>query len=455
MERVFVPKNIDSLIFNNINVGIYRNTPGPHGRFIAANMALVRMFGLTSKEEFLSTVHPSDTYCDSSDRKRFSDLLLRKGFVRRKELTLKKKDGSLFYAQVTATAVKDKTGKIRWFDGIIEDVTKVRREQERFRHIFENSPIAIWEEDFSAFARLLKHLQKQGVKDLKKYFAEHPAVVIATFRKIKILDINRAALNLYGAKNKRQLDANFGKTFTPGAIKTLSNEFIALASGQRTFETEFKSKTLDGKLYDVLLRVSVPDGYTKSLSRVIVTLENITERKRLEQHLKKVAQQDALTKLLNSRAISKRLEEELSRAKRYNLNLSCLMLDIDYFKVINDRFGHQRGDQILKRVANFIKSSLRKSDVVGRYGGDEFLAILTETSPENAKVTAERIRKLVCAKNFTSHQNAEAKITISIGISGYPGKNADDFKNLIAQADKALYSAKSSGRNCIVLAEQG
>lgn len=452
MKKNRKTRNIDTSIFNNINVGIYRNTPGPMGRFIEVNAALVKMFGYLNKVDFLRKVRPSDTYANPPERKKFSDLLMRKGFVKRQRLVFRKKDGSIVYGQVTATAVKDNTGKIKWFDGIIEDVTTMENQQRRFKLIFEHSPIAIWEEDFSAVAKVIRKLKDNGIKDYRKYLLQHSELVKKTFRKIKIVDVNKAALALYGAKTKRELISNFGRTFTHEAVKILIDEFAALATGERYFEAEFKSRRLDGKLYDVLLRVSVPDGHERSLSRIIVTLENITERKRLEQHLKKVAQQDALTKLLNSRAISKRLEEELIRAKRYNSDLSCMMLDVDYFKVINDKFGHQRGDQILKRVASIIKNALRRSDIVGRYGGDEFFVILTETKPENAKIAAERLRKIVSSLNFKLPHSAPFKIATSSGISGYPSDKIKDFRDLISEADKALYLAKASGRNCVILA---
>ena len=445
-------KIIAGSILDNINVGIYRNTPGPKGKFIEVNKALIKMFGYITKEEFLKKVHPSDVYIDRLQRKKFSDLLVRKGFVRRKELKLRKKDGTPCLVNITATAVKDSRGRVRWFDGIIEDVTQIKQEQERFRLIFEHSPIAIWEEDFSQVTRLLQKLKKQKIGDIRKYLTQHSDIVVKTFRNIKILDVNKAALTLYGARTKRELIKNFGRTFAVGAIKIFIDEFVALAEGQKFFQAEFKSKTLSGKLYDVLLRVSVPDGYERSFSRIIVTLQDITEQKRLEQHLKRMAQLDSLTKLLNSRAISKRVEEELIRAKRYNLDLSCLMIDIDYFKVINDKFGHQKGDQILKRVALLVRDSLRRSDIIGRYGGDEFFVILTDTKSENATVAADRLRKIVSTYSFKSTKKSPIKLTISIGISGYPSKDVKDFRDLIAQADKALYLAKASGRDYFVMA---
>src|SRR3989338_8052519 len=128
MTKTRKSKNIDTSIFNNINVGIYRNTPGPTGKFIEVNNSLVKMFGYASKEEFLKKVRPADTYVDPLERKSFSDLLKRRGFVKRERLVLRKKDGTVAFAQVTATAVKDRFGKIKWFDGIIEDITEVERQ---------------------------------------------------------------------------------------------------------------------------------------------------------------------------------------------------------------------------------------------------------------------------------------------------------------------------------------
>ena len=331
--------------------------------------------------------------------------------------------------------------------------TSLSRHQQRFQLIFEHSPIAIWEEDLSVVAQLTKKLHYQKILDVRQYLTEHPDVVKKTFRKIKILDVNRAALDLYGAKNKRELIVNFGKTLTVDAVKVLTNEFASLAEGSKYFESEFKSRHMNGQFYYVILRLSVPAGYEKTLSRVIITLQNITEQKKLEKHLKLIAQQDSLTRFLNSRAIMGRLEEELIRSRRYDIDFSCLMVDIDRFKRINDGLGHQKGDQVLKKIASLIKNSLRRSDIIGRYGGDEFFIILTETKPENAKIAAERIRKIVSSFEFKLQKTKTFKLSISIGISGYPSKDIRDYRDLVAKADKALYQAKASGRNCTVVAD--
>ncbi len=322
-------------------------------------------------------------------------------------------------------------------------------EHERFKIIFEYSPIAIWEEDFSAVGRLREKLKARKVNNIRAYLSKNIDLVKETFRSLKILDVNKAALDLYGAKTKHELLSNWGKTFHKEAISVIIDEFATLIEGNDVFEATFKSKTLSGKIYDVAMKVSVPEIYKDSFRRVIVTLRDISVQKKYERHLKRLAQTDGLTNVLNHNAICYRLEEEFMRAKRYHLDLSCLMIDLDYFKKINDQYGHQKGDQILKKTAKLIKGNLREVDVVGRYGGDEFLVILPETPPENAKLAAGRL------KDFFSKLAAEGKLmrsTLSIGVGGRPSENIKSAKDLINKIDKAMYLAKKAGRNQIAMA---
>jgi len=322
-------------------------------------------------------------------------------------------------------------------------------DEERFRLIFENSPIAIWEENLSALADLKKHLQSRTVTNIHKYLTEHPQLVKKTFRKIKICDVNKAALKLYGAKTKSDLITNLGKVFTKTTLDVLVGEFSSLLEGKTLFEAEFKSRTLKGAVNDVLLKVSVPDEYKYTFERVIVTMQDISERKRLERHLRKVAQLDSLTRLYNHNSINQRLEAEFLRAKRYGSSLSCMMIDLDHFKVINDEFGHQKGDQVIKQVANTLKGSIRQVDVIGRYGGDEFFVILPETETKNAITAAKRIQKIFESKKFKIRNAVYIEIALSIGISGYPAKGVKAYRELVTRADKAMYAAKKSGRNRI------
>ncbi len=151
---------------------------------------------------------------------------------------------------------------------------------------------------------------------------------------------------------------------------------------------------------------------------------------------------DELTSLYNRRKIMEILKTEIERANRYGFELALIIADIDYFKKINDNYGHAMGDLVLKKVALVLRNSIRKVDYVGRYGGEEFIIVLPETSLQNAILLAERIRKMF---NALKIEGLEQPISLSFGIATLtPGKDID---TLINEADRALYEAKNSGRN--------
>lgn len=159
---------------------------------------------------------------------------------------------------------------------------------------------------------------------------------------------------------------------------------------------------------------------------------------------------DPLTGIHNRRYFDQRLSEELSRALRQQKPLSFLFLDIDHFKTFNDRYGHQTGDQVLQRVATMIKAQMRLSDVLSRFGGEEFAILLTNTATKGAMEIAERIRENTAALKFEEDQ--QLRVTLSIGCStleaGQAQQNHDALAHqLVAVADAALYGAKEEGRN--------
>lgn len=158
---------------------------------------------------------------------------------------------------------------------------------------------------------------------------------------------------------------------------------------------------------------------------------------------------DGMTGLYNYRYFRTYLLQEFKRAKRYERPLAFLMMDIDWFKMYNDHYGHQKGDVVLRKIANLIHSAVRDVDIVVRYGGEEFAVILPETSIYDATVIAERIRKSVAEFPFENYETQPLGfLSVSIGIAGFPRDAANDVE-IIQHADSALYAAKDANRNCI------
>ena len=169
--------------------------------------------------------------------------------------------------------------------------------------------------------------------------------------------------------------------------------------------------------------------------------------------LNKLAAFDELTSLYNRRALFHALETELTRTKRYQHSLSVLMIDVDHFKLINDRLGHAAGDAVLRELAQRFRDCLRVMDAVGRYGGEEFCVVLPETNLLGAIRAGERVRSVVGDQPFEI-MGAPLQVTVSIGVSAYTPVPADAAPDLLAQADSALLEAKRTGRNRVIAHER-
>ena len=164
-----------------------------------------------------------------------------------------------------------------------------------------------------------------------------------------------------------------------------------------------------------------------------------------QEELERLANIDSLTGLLNRGAILRKLSEQMKHAKRYRDELSLSLLDIDHFKKVNDQYGHLTGDDVLEQVAILMWQNIRDADIIGRYGGEEFIIILPRTDLSSALNVAERVRKMIEASKMKDPEGNMFGITVSQGISIY--KLGEDEHSLISRADNALYKAKGNGRN--------
>ncbi len=172
-----------------------------------------------------------------------------------------------------------------------------------------------------------------------------------------------------------------------------------------------------------------------------------------KRELVKTAICDELTGLYNRKYLHHRLDAEISRAKRYGTPVSCLLLDIDYFKIVNDMYGYDWGDILLKKIAQMLNALVRKEDVLTRYGDEEFIVILPETTEQQAMIFAERFRKDVEKMEFIpANEEERHPITVSGGVASFPSieEAEEDSNSLIRYAEHALYNAKQSGKNKIV-----
>ena len=190
-------------------------------------------------------------------------------------------------------------------------------------------------------------------------------------------------------------------------------------------------------------------------ARIYVRLRNKTHQDELKQknrqledmltRVESLAIMDPLTGIYNRRRFETIFTSEFKRATRYQLPLSCMMIDIDHFKKINDSNGHQAGDAVLKEVAQILQATLREVDTPARWGGEEFVVLSPNTALENGMRAAERVRKAVANHSFTGMSGS--KITVSIGVAAIPATDLDSQDKLIHAADLAMYTAKKNGRN--------
>jgi len=186
------------------------------------------------------------------------------------------------------------------------------------------------------------------------------------------------------------------------------------------------------------------------VGRRIIQLHRQVEAK--NRQLEELALTDALTGLPNRRAIEQWAVRELNGAARHGYPVCLAIADLDHFKKVNDNYGHDSGDLILRGFADVLRTSMRKSNLCGRLGGEEFLLVFTHASPQDVLVAIERVRSEFEKREFVTPKGV-VKATASFGAAGFQGSVAPDFNEILSRADTALYSAKNKGRNRVEIAE--
>ena len=213
------------------------------------------------------------------------------------------------------------------------------------------------------------------------------------------------------------------------------------------------------------IEVTAPDGgkrtfivaaqplldLTADTTGIVASFKDITDRKEIERELRCLAITAPLTGAFNRRQFMLRATEELERSARYNTALTLLMVDIDHFKAVNDTYGHDAGDEVLKAMVTAAIGQLRGSDIFCRLGGEEFAAILTHTAPDQGRLAAERLRKAMKRLEVATAKGV-VRFTVSIGVAAMVVEDLS-LEQIMKKADEALYAAKQQGRDRVVIAE--
>ncbi|MES9958760.1 MAG: sensor domain-containing diguanylate cyclase [Sedimenticola sp.] len=262
--------------------------------------------------------------------------------------------------------------------------------------------------------------------------------------------VSQTYCETYGKSEDELLGNQFMPLVHEDDRKSTAKAMEALFSPPYKAYMEQRAMTKDGWRWFGWMDTAVLDD-SQNVIAIIGVGRDITDKKQAEIRLEKLATYDSLTGLFNRQALEVRLEKEVDRASRYAHPLSILMLDIDHFKEINDVHGHRVGDDILHDSSALLSDLIRKTDYAGRYGGDEIIVVLPETSSSQAAELAERLRKRIADERFTTIENEPLNITVSLGVATYPD-NARHQKELMRAADDAMYKAKESGRNRVVSA---
>jgi diguanylate cyclase (GGDEF)-like protein/PAS domain S-box-containing protein len=406
-------------IFENNVVGMFQSSP--EGRFISVNPALTHMCGYASPEEMISDIKDiaSQHYVHPAERDAFKRIMAEQGYVENFEHETYRADGSIFWVSVNARAVRDSDGPIRYYEGTHQEITQrkkaeaeLKQSEERYRTIIENIGDGYYEVELKG----------------------------------EITFLNDAALRIIGLRRSEVQGFNF-KAFATGedaaVIFGVFHEVYLTGTPFRGLS--WRVLRPDGKEQHMEISVSLIRDAAAQPAGFRGIIHDITERRKAEKAIQHMAYHDPLTGLPNRLLFYDRFSQVLANARRNRERFAVIMLDFDKFKEINDRLGHDVGDQLLRGVAERLSSQMRDGDTVARFGGDEFLLLLPGMKQiEDLEPLGQKVLQAFQQPFAVSGQ--ALSIRASIGIAVFPD-DGSDRDALVQKADFAMYRAKAAGGN--------
>ncbi|WP_413161227.1 diguanylate cyclase domain-containing protein [Capilliphycus salinus ALCB114379] len=342
-----------------------------------------------------------------------------------------RKDGTLFWNEVSISPVRDYGGNVTHYIGIQTDITERKKIEEA--------------------------LQQSEEKFASAFRASPDPMVISTLEEGRYLEVNESFCRLMGYQREEVIDKTVEDIQIWANPQDRLIKIKALKEVGFIYDKEFELRTKTGEIKTLL--ISAERIEIKRQNCILTVAKDITERRRIlaaleaaNQKLQHLANIDGLTQIANRRKFDETLEQQWKHCFRQQQPLSLILCDVDYFKPYNDYYGHQTGDECLIQVAQAIRQAVNARDLVARYGGEEFVVILTNTDVDGAVQVAELIRDQIRQLKIPHVKSDISQyITLSLGISSVIPCSRITLDSLIHAADSALYQAKKQGRDRIII----
>ncbi len=452
-------------LVEEVPVGIYKSTPD--GKLIEANHALAHLMGFESVEA-LKKINVADGYVKAEDRRAWQRQIEKEG-VTDGVVQWFKRNGQSLWVREIARAIRDEQGRIVFYKGVIEDITARRRAEKEVSQTLARL----------AGLRSISEaiLEAQSEKEIAQVAVEHArALIPCAHAELIEIDSDSGVQTILGSYSDklhrplgpRKLKVNYLSNFLNHVKVRLVDDLIT-KQDYSDFDRELQSVGIRssltaplnarGKLIGALVLGSEKQsGFLEehlTIAREIAgSLALALHDSRQYAEILKLAVTDPLTGLHNRRNLFELGQAAIERDRRFDRPFSAIMLDVDHFKQFNDTFGHSAGDKILQSIATQCRRTVRTIDIIGRYGGEEFVILMPETDLPGAAMLAERLRESVEDMPVSVSNGAHAiNITASLGVAEI-GDSVIDLHALLGLADKAMYRAKRMGRNRCVIYEK-
>ena len=363
----------------------------------------------------------------------------------RGEFINRKKDGSLYYEAAIISPIKDAEGITTHYLAVKEDITQRKRMEEelrtsegRFRALFEQAHDAVFILDLQGY-----HLAaNQRAAEMLGYTSQEIQGLSLKDTSAELEQSQNMLARLLAGEHIPTYERWFRKKNGQVFPVEINVELIRDASGQPLH--------IQSVVRDISQRKQDQDALLFAHEQLVL---RVAEIEKLQAKLREQALRDPLTGLYNRRYLNDNLQREIIRAEREQCSLSVIAIDIDYFKKVNDTYGHQVGDRFLIGVAEMIKGHVRGSDFVCRFGGEEFLVVLPGASTKAAARRAEEIRQK-SMETFIEHDGQDLSVTLSLGVASFP-EHGQTGEEVLIKADNALYCSKEMGRNRVTIYGKG